>query len=94
LWQPSNERQKLINAIEKHKVLRFIGGYPLPPDLDSEDSVNSEDSVKNAILKLGPNVALASFKIDSFRANFKSASEAEYVLAPLEDALEQKRKGT
>jgi hypothetical protein len=33
LWQPFHQRQKLIDAIEKHCVLRFVGGYPLHPNL-------------------------------------------------------------
>jgi hypothetical protein len=86
LWQPSHQRQKLINAIGKQDVLRFVGGDPLPPDLNS-----NAVSVQRAIQALGPNVALASFRIDKFRALFKS-DEGKNVLGPMDDALNHKRK--
>jgi hypothetical protein len=35
---------------------------------------------------------LASFGLDEFRANFKSESEAKNALAPMDDALDRKRK--
>jgi len=85
LWQPSCQRQKLIGAIEKHDVLRFVAGYPLPPDLNS-----NAGSVRRAIHALGPNVALASFNLDEFRASFKSEDEAKVVLSPMDDALNRK----
>ena len=89
LWQPSCQRQKLIGAIEKHDVLRFVAGYPLPPDLNS-----NAGSVRRAIHALGANVALASFNVDEFRANFKSGDEAKDVLSPMDDALNRKRKAS
>ena len=89
LRQPSHLRQKLIDAIGKHRVLRFIGGYPLPPDLNSNAA-----SVQRALHALGPNVVLASFNLDEFRANFKLEGEAKNVLAPMDDALYRKRKAS
>jgi len=89
LWQPSHQRQKLINAIEKHHVLRFVGGYPLPPNLKSTAA-----SAIRAIDALGPNVALASIELDTFKAHFISDDEARNVLAPMEHALAHKRKAS
>jgi hypothetical protein len=89
LWQPSHQRQKLIDAIEKYDVLRFVAGYPLPPDLNSNAT-----SVQEAIHALGPNVPLASFNLDEFRANFKSKSETKNALSPMDDALNRKRKAS
>jgi hypothetical protein len=87
LWQPSHKRHKLINAINKRHVLRFVGGYPLPPLLDSKAG-----SVQAAIAALGQNVALASFKLDAFRACFITEDEARNLLTPMEHALDVKRK--
>jgi hypothetical protein len=90
LWQSSHRRQKLIDAIEKHDVLRFVGGCPLPPDLNSNAA-----SVQQAIYALGANVALASFRPDEFRGIFKSEDEAKNVLSPMGDAnLNRKRKAS
>jgi hypothetical protein len=89
LWQPSHKRQKLIGAIEKYDVLRFVAGHPLPPNLDSNAA-----SVQRAIGALGKNVALASFTLDEFRARFKSEDEAKNVLSPMDDALKLKRKAS
>ena len=86
MWQPSNQRQKLIHAIEKHHVLRFIGGYPLPPDLNLTAA-----SVTQAIEALGPNVTLATIKLDAFKAYFISEGEVR-VLKPIEHALARKRE--
>jgi hypothetical protein len=47
-----------------------------------------------AIGALGKNVALASFNLDEFRANFKSEDEAKNVLSPMDDALNRKRKAS
>jgi hypothetical protein len=82
-----HQRQKLIDAIEKYCVLRFVGGYPLPPNLNL-----SAISVSQAIDALGPNIALASINLDTFKAHFISEDEARNVLAPLEHALARKRK--
>jgi hypothetical protein len=88
LWQPSHQRQKLIDAIGKQDVLRFVGGYPLPPDLNS-----NAPSVQQTIHALGENVALASFRIDKLRALFES-DEGMDVLGPIDDALNRKRKAS
>ncbi|KAF8238519.1 hypothetical protein L208DRAFT_1387485, partial [Tricholoma matsutake] len=84
---PLHQHQKLINAIEKYCVLCFVGGYPLPPNLNL-----SAISVRQAIDALGPNIALASINLDTFKAHFISEDEARNVLALLEDALTHKRK--
>jgi hypothetical protein len=92
LWQPYHQRQKLIDAIEKHRVLRFVGGYPLAPDLNSDAA-----SVKRAIDSIDApdaNVALASLRLDGFRANFKSRFEATHVLPPLCEALGRKQRAS
>ncbi|KAN0121604.1 hypothetical protein V8E52_003500, partial [Russula decolorans] len=81
-----NKRQKLIEAIEKHDVLRFVGGSPLPPNLNSNAA-----SVRQAIQALGTNVALASLNVDEFRATFKSEDEAKNVLSPMDDALNRRK---
>ena len=86
MWQPSHQRQKLVDAIEKHRVLRFVGGYPLPPDLNLTAA-----SVTQAIEALGPNVTLATIKLDAFKAHFISEGDVR-VLAPMEGALARKRK--
>ena len=70
-------------------VLRFVGGYPLPSDLTLTAA-----SVQQAIQALGPNVALASFNVDVFRANFKSKAEAKNVLSPMDHALSRKQKAS
>ncbi|KAF8223312.1 hypothetical protein L208DRAFT_1426082 [Tricholoma matsutake] len=84
---PLHQRQKLIDAIEKYCVLCFVGGYPLPPNLNL-----SGISVSQAIDALGPNIALASINLDLFKAHFISEDEARNVLAPLEHALTHKQK--
>ena len=86
-WQPSHKRQKLIDAIGKHRVLRFVCGHPLPPNLKL-----SAASVNQAIDVLGPNTALASIDLDGFRAHFISEDEARSALVPIEHALACKRK--
>jgi hypothetical protein len=82
LWQPSHQRRKLINAIKKQRVLQFVGGYPPP---------KNAKSVQRAIEALGADVALASFRLDKFRANFISEFEANF-LSQMDDALDRKRK--
>jgi hypothetical protein len=86
LWQPSDQRQKLIDAIEKYDVLRFVGGYPLRPELTLR-----ADSVKTAIEGLGANVALASLKYDEFRGYFKSEGETR-IITSMGAALDSKHK--
>ena len=88
MWQPSHQRRKLINAIKKQRVLRFVGGYPPPPNLNS-----NAKSVQRAIEALGADVALASFRLDKFRANFIPEFEANF-LSQMDDALDRKRKLT
>ena len=73
---------KLIDAIEKHCVLCIIGGYPLPPDLNLAAA-----SVTQTIEVLGPNITLATVKLDAFKASFISEGEDRNVLAPMEHAL-------
>jgi hypothetical protein len=89
LWQPSHQRLKLIDAIDKHRVLRFVAGYPLPPDLKPVAT-----SVTQAINALGPNVTLATIELDKFKAHFISEDEARNVLAPMEHALARKRNAS
>ena len=66
----------------KHRVLRFVGGYPLPPNLNSRAT-----SVSQTIDVFSQNVALASINLDAFKAHFISEDEARNVLAPMEHAL-------
>ena len=87
IWQPQYKRQRLIAAIENFHVLRFIAGYPLLPNLNLRAK-----SVQHAIQELGPNLALASFQLDTFRGMFNSEDEARNVLAPMDAALDRKRK--
>jgi hypothetical protein len=51
LSMSQHKRDKLINTINKHRVLRFVGGYPLPPDLNLKAA-----SVRQAIAARGSNV--------------------------------------
>jgi len=73
--------------MKKHRVLRFIGGFPLPAKLGLK-----ADSVQEAIKDLGQHGALASLDIDTFRAHFIRRDEAKKILVPVEDALNRKRK--
>jgi hypothetical protein len=73
LWQPSDQRQKLIDAIEKHDVLRFVGGYPLRPDL------TLKGVAQKAIEEFDANVTLATLKYDKLRGYFKSEGEARII---------------
>lgn len=86
LYQSLHKRQKLINAITKHEVLRFVAGYPLPPDLNLRAK-----SVKSALAALGENAVVATLRLDSFRAHFILQDE-DYLLESLEHALDRKRK--
>ena len=63
-----------------------MGGYPLPPNLNL-----GADSVTNAITALGPDIALATIDMDTFRAHFITQDQATQVLAPMEHALAKKR---
>ncbi len=56
------ECQKLIDALEQHPVLRFVGAYPLLPDLKS-----TAKSVTQAVKAFGSNVALATLHLDTFQ---------------------------
>jgi len=73
--------------MEKYRVLRFIGGYPLPPNLKLVAT-----PVSQAIDALGPNVALASIELDEFRAHFISKDEARSILVPMEHAFPCKQE--
>ena len=79
LWLLNDERQKLIDAIENHDVLRFVGGYPLVPDLHMK-----ANTVQQAIQELG---VVASIRVDIVRSNFKSKDDRKSVLRPMDDAL-------
>jgi len=72
--------------MEKHCILRFIDGFPLPAEFNL-----MAPSVRQAIEDLGPNVVLASLNIDEFRAHFIQVGE-EKILVTLEDAMNCKRK--
>ena len=87
LFQAECDRQSLINIISNYDVLRFVGAYPLPPDLNLRS-----EKVKEAISTLGTDVPLATIRVDEFRIKFTSEREHENVLAPMEYALECKRK--
>ena len=78
--------------MEKQHVLRFVGGYPLPPNLNSD--AKSVKQAIDSIKALGANVALASLRLDKLRAHFISEGEAMNVLIPMDDALDRKRKAS
>ncbi|KAM6498794.1 hypothetical protein JOM56_006742 [Amanita muscaria] len=84
---PPHLRQKLIHAIKRHRVLRFVGGYPLPPNINL-----GANSVSNALTALGSDVVLATINLDTFRAHFVIEDQARDVLGPMEDALARKRE--
>ena len=84
LWQSNDERRKLIDAIENHHVLRFVGGYPLAPDLHSK-----ANSVQQEIQVLGD---VASIRVDTLRSKFKSEDEWKSVLGPMDDALKRRKQ--
>ena len=86
-FNPPEERQKLIDTIGRYPVLCFVGGYPLPPNLNSK-----AESVTQAFEAFGSNVALARLKLDTLRANFISEQEAKNLLAPLDHALARKQE--
>jgi hypothetical protein len=68
-------RKKLVDAIKKHHVLRFVGGNPLPPDLDLDAG-----SVIQVISTLGTNVSLATIDLHGFEAEFLNENEVKHVL--------------
>jgi len=82
-----DRRQKLIDVIKNHEILRFVCGYPLPPNLDSTAA-----SVTEAISALGENVILATMNLPAFKNEFITQNEYNNVLGPMEDALFLKRK--
>jgi hypothetical protein len=84
-----DRRQKLVNAIKKHHILRFLGGYPLLPNLNSTAA-----SVTQAISALGLNTPLATIDLHAFKAEFLTNNEFRDVLTPMEDALSRKRKAS
>jgi len=81
-------RRELINVIENHDVLRFVGGYPLVPDLHLK-----ANTVQQAIEALGA-LPLATIRLDRFRSVFKTENECKSVLVPLDGALNRKRKAS
>ena len=62
-----------------------MAGYPLPPDLNL-----GAKSVHDAITALGPDVALATVNLDTFRAQFIEQDQRG-ILVPMESALELKK---
>ena len=84
LWLSNDERWKLIDAMGNHHVLRFVGGYPLGPDLHSK-----ANSVQQESQGLG---AVASIHVDMFRSNFKTEDEWKSVLGPMDDALKRRKR--
>ncbi|KAF8718973.1 hypothetical protein AX14_011619 [Amanita brunnescens Koide BX004] len=78
-----DERQKLINTIKKHHVLRFVAGYPLLPNLTVEEAISAFDSSD----------ALASINVDELRQHFKEPGILN-VLEPVEEAYSKKRKAS
>lgn len=80
------QRQKLIDVMKKHNVLRFVAGYPLPPNLNA-----TAKSVKKAISGFDSKDALASTRFDDLRQHFKSEGAVD-VLEPMDVALTYKRK--
>lgn len=87
LLQAERDRQSLINTISKYDVLRFVGAYPLPPDLNLKSM-----KVREAISALGTDQPLATIRVDDFRIKFTSEREDKNILAPMEYALDLKRK--
>jgi hypothetical protein len=65
-----------------HHVLRFVGGYPLPP--------NPAGSVTQALGALDGE-AIATIELDRFRACFIAEDEAKNVFVPMQHALARRR---
>ncbi|KAF8505280.1 hypothetical protein BU17DRAFT_71445 [Hysterangium stoloniferum] len=65
--QPQLQRQRLMDTLQKYKILRFLAGYPLAANLNLE-----AQSVKTALSELGP-VPLATLNVDMFRAKYISS---------------------
>jgi hypothetical protein len=82
-------RQKLVDALRRHTILRFVGGYPLPPNLNSEAL-----SVNQAISALGTNVPLATLDLHAFEGHFLASHEFSDCLAIMNSALQLKRKAS
>ena len=78
--QSLEQRQKLIATLQEFRILRFIAGCPLPPNLDLK-----VESVKS-LSDLGQ-VPLAIIPIDALRAKFVSPGEVRNILQPMEYAL-------
>jgi hypothetical protein len=72
--------------MKQHRILRFVGGYPLPPDLNLKAA-----SVQKALAALGTDVVLATLDVDTFRAHFITEDQARDILGPMDDALESRR---
>jgi hypothetical protein len=73
--------------LERHRVLRFVGGYPLPPDLNLKAV-----SVRKALAALGEHVVLATLNVDVFRTHFITEDQARDILGPMDHALECRRE--
>jgi hypothetical protein len=71
--------------MKQHRILRFVGGYPLP-DLNLKAA-----SVQKALAALGTDVVLATLDVDTFRAHFITEDQARDILGPMDDALESRR---
>ncbi|KAF8512374.1 hypothetical protein BU17DRAFT_69263 [Hysterangium stoloniferum] len=84
--QPQLQRQRLMDTLQKYKILRFIAGYPLAANLNLE-----AQSIKTALSELG-RVPLATLDVDMFRGKYISYGENRNVLGPMEHALGRKRR--
>jgi len=87
LSQKADLRQKLIDAIQKFRVLRFVGGsYPPPANRKLEAVSAGKD-----IAAFGPDAVLAIIEIDTFRGHFVAQGQVG-VLGALEDALRMRQE--
>jgi hypothetical protein len=84
-----DRRQRLIDELENHNILRFLGGYPLPPKLDLKAT-----SVNQAIYTLDTDVPLAALNLYAFKAEFLQSHEFRDVLIPMDHAFDRKRKAS
>jgi len=84
-----NRRQKLVDALRNRNILRFVAGYPLPPNLNLR-----APSVRQAISALGANAPLATLNLHSFEAEFLTDHEFRDVLAIMRSAVPHKRKAS
>ncbi len=75
----------LIATLQEFTILRFIAGFPLPPNLNLKTK-----SVKEALSDLGQ-IPLATISLDMFRALFVLPGEVRNVLQPMVHAFARKR---